>query len=74
MKVDLSADWIRDDEPHGAPVECLDKAGVGEGRDDGRFLVLSVHEVQITVLAGLLTYEGIDAPATADPGVDVSLP
>jgi hypothetical protein len=71
MQVDLSTCCVSDDEPHGAPADGLDESGVCKGRHDGWFLVVPVHQIQVTVLAGLLADQGVDAPAAADPGVDV---
>jgi hypothetical protein len=74
MQVDPPADGVRDDGPHGPPVEGLDESGVSEGRNDGWLLVHPVHQVQIAVLASLLTEERIDTPAAPDPDADVGLP
>lgn len=74
MKINLQTRRIRDHKPHRTPVKGLGEASLRESRNDRGLLIQPVHEIQIAMMTSLLTDEGVDAPATADPDVDTDLP
>lgn len=69
MKIDLTLIGIGDDEPNRTPIERFGETEFGQGGEDGRLLVLPVHEVQVSVGAGLPADQRINAPAAADPDI-----
>jgi hypothetical protein len=73
VQVDLASRRVPDDETRGAPVERFGEADFAKSRDDSRLLFQAMHEVQIPVVAGLPSQQGIEAPAPTDPDVRASL-
>lgn len=68
MKIDLSSVQGRDYEPHGPPVQGLYESRVIQELDNIGFVIIPEHQIEITMLAGLLTDQCVDAPPATDPG------
>ncbi len=71
MQVDFAVVLVGVDEPDRAPVQDFGEASGCEGIENAWLLLLPVHEVEVSVVTGLLPDQCVDAPATADPDVEV---